>query len=175
MKTKPIHVHVHDALRLVGALTRSPAKMSKLDPRLSHRVREWAQTQPSGLAAERDADAIVAWLRAQRGSEYARKPADGLRKQVVRCIAQLRTTAAAAAPASAPATAADAATDGTDATKAENVRVVEDCVTNCGAAAEQEGDATVRHADEAACGARRDARARTHLGCATHSSCVRAA
>ena len=61
------------------------------DPRLPHRLQEWAQTQPGHRVSERDADAIVAWLRSQRGSDYARKPADGLRRQVLRTIGQLRS------------------------------------------------------------------------------------
>ena len=72
--------------------------MSKLDPRLPHRVQEWASTQPNAFVSERDADAIVAWLRAQRGSDYARKPVDGLRKQVVRVIGQLRAPPKASTP-----------------------------------------------------------------------------
>ena len=72
--------------------------MSKLDPRLQHRVQEWASTQPNAFVSERDADAIVAWLRAQRGSDYARKPVDGLRKQVVRVIGQLRAPPKASTP-----------------------------------------------------------------------------
>ena len=39
----------------------------------------------------------MAWLRGIRGSDYARKPVDGLRRQVLKVIGQMRT-----APASAP-------------------------------------------------------------------------
>ena len=63
------------------------------DTRLPHKVQEWARSQPSGAASERDADAIVMWLRAQRGSDYARKSADGLRRQVVKVIVQLQSAA----------------------------------------------------------------------------------
>ena len=84
--------------------------MSKLDPRLQHRVQEWASTQPNAFVSERDADAIVAWLRAQRSSDYARKPADGLRKQVVRVISQLRAPPKASTP-STPEWSIDASPD----------------------------------------------------------------
>jgi hypothetical protein len=77
------------------------SSMSKLDPRLPHRVQEWASTQPNAFVSERDADAIVAWLRAQRGSNYARKPVNGLRKQVVRVIGQLRAPPKASTPGTA--------------------------------------------------------------------------
>ena len=65
------------------------------DPKLPHKIAEWAKTG-GGQATVRDADAIVAWLRQQRGSEYARKPADGLRRQVVQTIERMRSTATAA-------------------------------------------------------------------------------
>jgi hypothetical protein len=64
-------------------------------------VQEWASTQPNAFVSERDADAIVAWLRAQRGSNYARKPVNGLRKQVVRVIGQLRAPPKASTPGTA--------------------------------------------------------------------------
>ena len=51
-----------------------------VDHKLPHRIEDWARSTGS-TPLERDADAIVAWLRDQRGSEYARKPADGLRRQ----------------------------------------------------------------------------------------------
>ena len=66
--------------------------MSKVqDARLPHRVQEWAKSNGTTIVSERDADAIVAWLRGQRGSDYQRKPAEGLRRQVVRVISQLRS------------------------------------------------------------------------------------
>ena len=68
-----------------------------LDSRLPHRIAEWARAHASGsTASERDADAIVTWLRSQRGSDYARKPADGLRRQVLKVIGlQVRAAASA--------------------------------------------------------------------------------
>ena len=64
-----------------------------VDHKLPHRIEDWARSTGS-TPLERDADAIVAWLRGQRGSEYARKPADGLRRQVVRAIERMRSEAA---------------------------------------------------------------------------------
>jgi len=64
------------------------------DARLPHRIQDWAKAH-GGRATEADADAIVTWLRSQRGLEYARKPAEGLRRQILRV---LERTAPAAAP-----------------------------------------------------------------------------
>ena len=61
-----------------------PARRSAL-PGLPHRVRDWAR-EHGRTPTQRDADEVVAWLRALVGSEYARKPADGLRRQVIRAI-----------------------------------------------------------------------------------------
>ena len=79
------------------------------DPRLPHRVADWGRAHNTTPTAS-DADAIVAWLRAQRGLEYSRKPADGLRRQVARVLASSVkvAAAAAAAPESAQAAAAPA-------------------------------------------------------------------
>ena len=71
------------------------------DARLYHRVQEWAKTS-GGIVTERDADAVVSWLRSLRGADYGRKPAEGLRRQVLKVISQMR------APASAPAAAGSA-------------------------------------------------------------------
>ena len=73
-----------------------------LDARLYHKVQEWAKTTSGGVVTERDADAVVAWLRSLRGTDYPRKPAEGLRKQVLKVISQLRAPPPAAAPAAAP-------------------------------------------------------------------------
>jgi ribosome biogenesis ATPase len=64
------------------------------DARLPHRIQDWAEAH-GGRATEADADAIVSWLRSQRSLEYGRKPADGLRRQVLRL---LERSAAAASP-----------------------------------------------------------------------------
>lgn len=57
------------------------------DPRLPHRLQEWADSH-GRRPTESDGEAIAAWLRSLRGTEYSRKPADGLRRQVVRLIAR---------------------------------------------------------------------------------------
>ena len=82
------------------------------DARLPHRVSDWGRTHNT-TPKPSDADAIVAWLRAQRGgceqhAEYARKPADALRRQVARVLASSAkggdVTASPAAPAPAAVT-----------------------------------------------------------------------
>lgn len=62
------------------------------DARLPHRIQDWAEAH-GGRATESDADSIVSWLRSQRGLEYGRKPADGLRRQVVRVLERSATAA----------------------------------------------------------------------------------
>ena len=83
------------------------------DARLPHRISDWGRSQNT-TPTPNDADAIVAWLRAQRGgceqhAEYARKPADALRRQVARVLASNakggEATASPAAPAPAAVTA----------------------------------------------------------------------
>ena len=66
-------------------------------PGLPHRVRDWAR-EHRRTPTPRDADEIVAWLRALVGSDYARKPADGLRRQVVRAIQAEDTSGGAGVP-----------------------------------------------------------------------------
>ena len=80
------------------------------DARLPHRIADWGRAQ-STTPTPNDADAIVAWLRAPRGgceqhAEYARKPADALRRQVARVLA---SNAKAGEPKASPAAAAPAA------------------------------------------------------------------
>ena len=80
------------------------------DARLPHRIADWGRAQ-STTPTPNDADAIVAWLRAPRGgceqhAEYARKPADALRRQVARVLA---SSAKAGEPTASPAAAAPAA------------------------------------------------------------------
>ena len=80
------------------------------DARLPHRIADWGRAQ-STTPTPNDADAIVAWLRAPRGgceqhAEYARKPADALRRQVARVLA---SNAKAGEPTASPAAAAPAA------------------------------------------------------------------
>ena len=53
--------------------------------------------QSSGPATERDADAIVTWLRTLKAYDYARKPADGLRRQVIKVISLQQAASPAAA------------------------------------------------------------------------------
>jgi len=83
------------------------------DARLPHRIADWGRAQ-STTPTPNDADAIVAWLRAPRGgceqhAEYARKPADALRRQVARVLAsnakadEATASSAAAAPAAVTA------------------------------------------------------------------------
>ena len=83
------------------------------DARLPHRIADWGRAQ-STTPTPNDADAIVAWLRAPRGgceqhAEYARKPADALRRQVARVLAsnakadEATASPAAAAPAAVTA------------------------------------------------------------------------
>ena len=81
-----------------------PSTKPPTDHKLPHRIQDWARAHKHGeQPSERDADAVVSWLRGQRSSEYARKPADGLRRQVVRTIERMRAehADAAAAPAAA--------------------------------------------------------------------------
>ena len=73
-------MHTQSIVRLV---TR-PRAMSKhargsADPKLAYMIHDWQRTTGGTSATEDDAEAIVAWLRSRKGSEYARKPADGLR------------------------------------------------------------------------------------------------
>ena len=76
------------------------------DARLPHRIADWGRAQ-STTPTPNDADAIVAWLRAPRGgceqhAEYARKPADALRRQVARVLASnAKADEATASPAAA--------------------------------------------------------------------------
>ena len=80
-----------------------------IDARLPHRVSDWGRAHNT-TPTPNDADAIVAWLRAQRGgceqhAEYARKPADALRRQVARVLASNAKIGGAAASPAAPAPA----------------------------------------------------------------------
>ena len=73
------------------------------DPRLPHRIADWARTH-NATPTQSDADSIVAWLRQQRGSEYARKPAEGLKRQVLRHLSD--ASKGGSSPAALPAPAA---------------------------------------------------------------------
>ena len=59
------------------------------DPKLAYMIHDWQRTTGGTSATEDDAEAIVAWLRSRKGSEYARKPADGLRKQVAHALKRM--------------------------------------------------------------------------------------
>ena len=112
--------HGHTTLAAAAAALQSPLLMKgqqqATDARLPHRISDWGRSQNT-TPAPSDADAIVAWLRAQRGgceqhAEYARKPADALRRQVVRVLASNAKGGDAAASPAAAAAAPAAVTAG---------------------------------------------------------------
>eukprot|EP00964_Phaeocystis_antarctica_P149363 scaffold116487_cov45-Phaeocystis_antarctica.AAC.3 len=112
--------HGHTTLAAAAAALQSPLLMKgqqqATDARLPHRISDWGRSQNT-TPAPSDADAIVAWLRAQRGgceqhAEYARKPADALRRQVARVLASNAKAGDAAASPAAAAAAPAAVTAG---------------------------------------------------------------
>ena len=77
---------------------------ASIDHKLPHRIQDWVRSSGGTPATERDADAIVAWLRGQRGSEYARKPADVLRRSVLKTIERTRSQKPSTVPQDATST-----------------------------------------------------------------------